>query len=191
MQGKIKISLVGGFLITAAAMGYLDSFLKSYSAPWGIVSYELAYNATQVQMMLNEWARQGQVAAAIGLGLDFLFIPLYCSVMWMITTPLVRNAASRWVLRGSMFVSMYWLIPVAGVLDVVENLGLMRALLIDVNEHWVMLSSVSAHLKFFVLAVWGNVAFVLWLALRKSKSSKGFTPNNGRPIAPQTKPISR
>jgi hypothetical protein len=109
----------------------------------GIVAFELARIAANVDAMVADWGAEGVSAARASLLWDLAFIPGYVLVLWgaarLLDTAPARRAAT-WAL-------------VAGVLDLVEDLALFRALDHPDDRAWAApLAWVSAVLKFALLA---------------------------------------
>ncbi len=68
------------FALTLLIIGVfqvLDMPMRTVSAPQGIISYELAGNLSNAQAIIASWDARARLHAALGLGLDFLFMPVY------------------------------------------------------------------------------------------------------------------
>jgi hypothetical protein len=143
------------FVLMLGTMLVLDAVgkpLRTAAAPQGIVSYELAGSSERAQAVLDSWNDGAKRSAAFSVGLDFLFIFLY--------TPAIGIACflSGQVLReqrlplSSLGVPLAWGMACAGLLDILENIGLGWMLLRRVAEPWPAVSAGSAALKFTLIA---------------------------------------
>ena len=69
------------FLLTTLALFVLFRFLNAPlitpAASGGIVTFELAGSPTRAQSILDSWDARAKLFASFGLGLDYLFMPLY------------------------------------------------------------------------------------------------------------------
>lgn len=115
----------------AVAMLVVDQPLKTVHAPLGIISLQLAGSAQAAKQIVFDWHNKERLAAAFGLGLDYLFLASYA--VWMFFG--CRWAAVRWMKsnpsRGSLFAWLAWGAIAAGLLDCVENVMLLIFLQTD------------------------------------------------------------
>ena len=78
-QKPVFIFLVILTLVVMGCLQVLGKPLATDAAPGGIISYEFAGDLPTAQAILNSWGADGQVAAGLNLGLDFLFLFAYGS----------------------------------------------------------------------------------------------------------------
>ena len=64
-------------ILLFAVFRVLDEPLRTSAAPNGIVSFELAGTPANAEAMVSSWSQDGKFFAAFGLGIDYLFMPLY------------------------------------------------------------------------------------------------------------------
>jgi hypothetical protein len=154
--------IVSIFLSMLDPSGLQNASSRNYD----IVSFELAGNFSNVSTMLDAWGESGKVRAALSLGLDFLFIPLYTSTIGL---------ACIWIAlySGVVFLAplgslLAWLQLIGGGLDITENVALIRILLGDHQGFLPSLAKYCAISKFsivilgFIYIVFG---FIAWLIL--------------------------
>lgn len=159
--------ILGAFLITSTGMRVFNAPLVTAEAPLGIISFELAGSLEASDRILHSWNDNAKLHAAISLGFDFLFIPVYVTLLLVsisLTTgkptesvPIIRNVA--WGIESS--------VVIAGLLDVVENISLIAILLGNRYFPLPEIAEIAAASKFSVLAV-SFVAIVVGILYRLS-----------------------
>jgi hypothetical protein len=166
-----------------AVFRVLDQPLRTSAAPNGIVSFELAGSPLQAQAITDEWKRSSlllsEVAgqanpdivnipyafAAFGLGIDYLFMPLYALAL-AFGTLLAANRHGGWLkLLGA--VAGYGVF-VAALFDAVENYALFQILLGKVFSPYPEIAYYCASLKFGLLIFGLLYALVGWLLPKSS-----------------------
>jgi len=172
-------AFLAGTLILFAIFRVLDAPLRTAAAPNGIVSFELAGTLFQAQAIIDSWHEmaylvssvEGQPVpgfvsraysfAAFGLGIDYLFMPVYATTLALG----ILLASGR---QGSWFTALGawlgWGAYVAALFDAVENYALARMLLL--NQVWSPYPEVaafSASVKFVLLSLGLVYALVGWL----------------------------
>jgi len=149
-----------------AVFRVLDKPLRTSAAPNGIVSFELAGSVEQARAITDEWKRSslllsevaGQpnpdivnipyVFAAFGLGIDYLFMPVYALAL-AFGTLLVANKHSGW-LRSLGAVAGYGAFA-AALFDAVENYALFQILLNRIFSPYPEIAYYCASIKFSLL----------------------------------------
>jgi len=150
-----------------AVFRVLDQPLRTPAAPNGIVSFELAGSPLQAQVITDEWKRSslllsavaGQTnpdivnipyaVAAFGLGIDYLFMPVYAFAL-AFGTLLAANRHGGW-LKSLGAVAGYGAF-VATVFDAVENYALFQILLNRIVSPYPEIAFYCASLKFGLLS---------------------------------------
>lgn len=142
------------FIVTVLAslalmviLQFINAPLKTEAAPLGILSFEFAGTAANAQRMVASWNDGARDAAQLGLWVDFLFIPAYSSAI----------ALGCWLVRRRwrdhrVGVVLAYLQPVAGLLDMVENVSLLRILDGQVTEGLAATAWWCAAVKFAIVA---------------------------------------
>jgi hypothetical protein len=146
--------LSGGLsLILLLGMMLLDQALKTPAAPSGIISLELAGSLAAAQRILDSWQASARIQAGISLGLDFFFLSAYAFTL----SGASRKVAARlsmfclWCkFWGEILAKAAWL---AGGLDAVENLALIRVLIGSGDAWQPVLAAGCAWLKFGLAAI--------------------------------------
>lgn len=150
--------LAGLSLLLLVLLNLLGQPLITSTSPYGIVSFELAHNPDQATAILASWDPTTKLRAAFSLGLDFLFIPLYSltltiTCLWAARFRREKRRFPSWlVMIGMPGIPLAWGQLGAGVLDIFENLALVRMLLGAVSAPWPQFASVCAYTKFTLIA---------------------------------------
>jgi hypothetical protein len=160
-------AFLAGTLILFAVFRVLDAPLRTSAAPNGIISFELAGTPTRAQAILDSWneTTPGVISraysfAAFGLGLDYLFMPLYATAL-ALGILLAAGRHQGWF--SGLGVWLGWGAYVAALFDAVENYALARMLLM--NQIWSPYPEVaafSATVKFGLLLLGLVYALVGW-----------------------------
>lgn len=147
-------------LVLMLAFQSTGAALTTPAAPYGVVSFELAGSEEQMQAILNSWSPETRQRAAFGLGLDFLFMPVYASLL-AFGCGMAARALRRqdWPL-ANLGVLLAWLIFVAAVLDVFENVSLLQVLWSGQLAPWTQLASGFAWPKFIL--IFGAIVYGLY-----------------------------
>ncbi len=156
-------------LVLLAALVMINQPLKTGSAHQGIVSYQLAGSAEQALAIVQSWGDEGLQWAKISLWVDFLFIPVYCLTLILLTRhctldrPGVRErTTARWIL--TLFI-------VAGLADVTENVLLLNNLEAP-TDAVSSAAAISALAKFTALTL-GIAGLVIIRAARRHPLAPG------------------
>jgi hypothetical protein len=140
----LVVVLMTVFRITGAPM-------NTGAAPYGVVSFELAGSLTRAQAVLASWDAPARIRAAFGLGLDFLFIPVYAGAI-SLGCALASGGlqARKWPLAalGNIFA---WGVVLAGLLDVIENYALTVILFGSITAPWPQIAAWCAGPKFVLI----------------------------------------
>ncbi len=152
-QGLVFFILLGFTLVLMISLQVIGGPLQTDAAPAGIISYELAGNLTNTRGMLDSWGSEGQVFAALSLGLDYLFLVAYSITIALGCRIVAINLHSRFgflirlgiLLSGAQFL--------AALLDALENYALIRILLGSGNALWPSTALWSAVPKFTIVVL--------------------------------------
>jgi hypothetical protein len=103
-----------------------------------IVRFELAKDLSVAERIVQEWTTYGKLHTAIlSIYFDFLFIILYTSSLGVACVYMGKLSAHEILMRTGKFI-MYLLI-VAGICDVIENIAMLTSLQIAPARWSVML----------------------------------------------------
>ena len=172
-----------GTLILFAVFRVLDAPLRTPAAPNGIVSFELAGTPFQSQAIIDSWnetalllnsvegepvpgmASRAYAFASFGLGIDYLFMPLYATAL-ALGILLASGRHKGWFATFGSWLG--WGAYAAAIFDAVENYALARMLLM--NQVWSPypeMAAFCASVKFGLLALGLVFALVGWLWPKK------------------------
>jgi hypothetical protein len=98
--------------------------LNTQPAPYGVVSYELAGNVSQAQAILSSWDQKARLVASFGLGLDYLFMPVYATTIGLGCIWAAEVLCRRKWPMDSIGAPLAWLLWLGAVLDGIENIAL-------------------------------------------------------------------
>jgi len=148
-----------------AVFRILDKPLQTSAAPNGIVSFELAGSVEQASAITDGWEDVSRIFAAFGLGIDYLFMPMYAFAL-AFGTLLVADRHSGW-LKSLGAVAGYGAFA-AALFDAVENYALFQILLNRIHSPYPELAYYCASTKFGLLLFGIVFALVGWLWPRRS-----------------------
>ena len=168
-------------LVLFAVFRVLDQPLRTDAAPDGIVSFELAGDAQTARLITDSWKRASlqlsttgspnpdivnvpYAFAAFGLGLDYLFMPVYALALGFAT--LLAAQKHTGVLR-SMAVAAGYGAFAAALFDAVENYALFQMLLGAFDTDYPTIAAFCAIVKFGLLAFGILVSLAAWLLPRR------------------------
>jgi hypothetical protein len=142
-------------ILVAAVLGTMGQVLHTPHAPMGVLSFELAFTAEALRLMIAEWMPYLATSVGFQLGLDFLLIPLYALAL---SAALLysRKEPARWIHI------LAWLLLVAGACDGVENLCLLTCVITAPTDALALAAGLCASVKFAILVV----ALIAWPYLR-------------------------
>ncbi len=156
------------FIFTLVIFGVfrqLDQPLQTTAAPNGIVSFELARTFDNSQAMINSWDSNARLFAAFGLGLDYLFMPIYALAL-SLGLLLAGRGKANWYLTLTAWLG--WGAFAAALFDMLENYALWRALIGSMDSIFPRVATWCATIKFTLLIV-GILAALLRKIIREMK----------------------
>jgi hypothetical protein len=172
MRTKLLILAVGT-IIMLVVMSKTGAPLKTPATPIGILNLEFASNTESVNVILLAWqkttATDNIKAAIINTMLDFIFLLFYS----LFLNGLCYNIASKLIgmlaITGKIIAKAAFL---AGVLDVIENMGMLLSLNNHLNNTIVMVTFIAAAIKWFIVLVILLYIIVGGLTMLLNKGSK-------------------
>lgn len=123
-------------LILIALMNLVGGPLMTDTAPYGIVSYELAGSVPRVEAILASWSHNAQLYASFSLGLDYLFMVAYSTTIGLACLWAADVFRDRRGPLTSLGVPLVWGQWLAALLDAVENLALVILLFGLIASPW-------------------------------------------------------
>jgi preprotein translocase subunit SecG len=155
------------FIFTIALMLVMTTIgeaLINETAPSGIISFELAGDLESAQQMIDSWNNQSQIRAGLSLGLDYLFLVAYAAAISLGCALVARNLSFNGGSLGRVGYILAWLLPLAALLDTIENYALIRLLFGSEQGYWPSIARWTAIPK-FVIIILGLVFFILGLTI--------------------------
>ncbi len=150
-------------LALSAIMQVINQPLITPAAPAGIVSLELAGTPQRAWPMVSSWeapsglgfasfdTANALLAAAFGLGLDYLFMPSY-AVTLALGVMLAAGRRRGWLSEAGAWVG--WLALAAAGFDAVENIGLWNVLQLRAGSSpWPEIAAACAWFKFAFIGI--------------------------------------
>ena len=162
-RGRVFWPLLALTLLLMLVFGVTGTPLNTEAAPDGVVSFEVAGSVARAEQILASWDAVARERAAFGLGLDFLFIPVYAltiSLGCVMASDALRRRS--WPL-ASPAAALIWGIFLAALLDVIENIALTTILFGSVSSPWPQIAQWCAVPKFGLLIV--GLAYALYGAV--------------------------
>ncbi len=135
-------------LIIFGVFRQLDQPLRNASAPSGIVSFELARTVDSSQRIADSWNADARLVAAFGLGLDYLFMPVYALALSLGLLLTLDNKPAQY---RSFAALMGWGAFAAALFDSVENYALWHVLTNGAVSPYPQISALCATIKFTLL----------------------------------------
>ncbi len=132
------------FVILTGVFRWLD-------VPHGIVAFELAGSVPAAQVIVGSWDRTAQLLAAFGLGIDYLYMVAYSTVIgYACIWAASLLASQRWPAL-SLGVPLAWGLWLAALCDATENVALWAELLNGVSEPFPQIAAFCATSKFLLI----------------------------------------
>ena len=170
--------LLAGTIIMIVLMILSGKELKTTATPMGIVDLELASSKEAVQTIMLAWKNTGNdviAKARINTYLDFLFLIFYTLFFYSCCQLLATSFSNKkkWVFIHRCIGAFALL---AGLLDVVENIGMLVSLSGIHSDKVAMFTCVAAYLKW--LLVLATILLILLALLIKIVGNKIKTGYN-------------
>jgi hypothetical protein len=165
-------------LVMFAIFRVIDQPLHTDAAPNGIVSFELAGDPPTAKAIVDSWKQLSSllsavagkpnpdivntpfVLAAFGLGLDYLFMPLYAFAL-AFGTLLAAQKHQGWI--HSLAVLAGYGAFAAALFDAAENYSLLQILLGAYQSSYPAIAAFCASVKFGLLIFGLLVGFLGWV----------------------------
>ncbi len=139
-------------IATMLAMRYFDGYLTNEICSNGIVSFEFSKNLDCAKSILDSWDEKAKIAAGLSLGLDYLFLVLYCSIIALLIFRATGNFKEKKLLYklGRILI---WGVFIAAFFDAIENYALIKLLLGNLQEKWTVIANIFATMKFGIIGL--------------------------------------
>lgn len=147
-QKKAFLFLIVATLLVFSALQVINVHLITEAAPSGIVSYELAYSLDNFESIHQSWNELQFRYAALSLGFDYLFLVLY-PITIAVGIVMLSNKLG-YISTGK---KLSWLVISSGLLDAIENYGLIQLLNGHLELHWAQIAFWTASIKFAIVGI--------------------------------------
>ncbi len=138
-------------LLTITGMYITGKPLKTTAAPTGILSFELTGNLSGSKAIINSWQNEKIIFAGINMGLDFLFLTLYSFTIALSCLLISKKIPEQRRFLKKTGTVIAAAVMVAAILDIVENIALIKLLLGSENESLPLLAKWCAIPKFLIV----------------------------------------
>jgi len=142
------------WIATAITIGWII-FMRPYT-PKNIVQFEFAKTVENATTIITEWGVNGVELAKTSIYLDLVFIILYCSSIMLGCRVSSQFSKKEFLIKIGIFFS--FLIWIAGVCDVIENVAMLKTLT-EINQLPISVSFYFAAIKFSIVLI--TLAFVI------------------------------
>jgi len=150
---KLLILSIVLFVLASIGMGAVDVYMQNEITPYGIISFEFINTIEASNAAIQAWGATGQIATAISVGLDFLYLVMYTSVGCIFLAITSEKVSAISPSFGKALLTAAYLFPIVGLLDVIENYSLIQLLLGSQDSIWPTTAYYSAMTKFSGLVV--------------------------------------
>jgi hypothetical protein len=162
----VFLALLAVFLVITIGFQFIGPAEPS------IVDLELAGTTCRAAQIIDAWDMQDRIRAGFNLGLDYLYMPVYSTLIALVCVWGAGVLASRqWRATG---LSLGWGLWAAAVFDAVENAMLAVMLFGTMAVPYPLVAWVCAVLKFGLIVlglVFAAVAGVVYLVRRAARRS--------------------
>jgi hypothetical protein len=153
MNYKFLILAVGT-IIMLVVMGKTGATLKTPTTPHGILNLEFASNSDTVNGILQVWQKTTSTdnikAATINTLLDFIFLIFYSLFLNNLCNIIAVKLSGLLAVAGKIIA---YGVLVAGVLDMIENTGMLLSLNGHMNDETAIITCVAASIKWLLVIV--------------------------------------
>ena len=154
-MGKYFFPIIAvGSLVMVIVMAKTSATLKTVATPLGILNLEFAYNSAKAGTVLNAWQPNKKIdnieVAKVSTWLDFIFLFFYslflftgCKILSANYSEAIQNAGMM-LAKGAIL---------AGLLDIVENAGMLFTLHGNTNNTFLFLTAAASIIKWILALV--------------------------------------
>ena len=164
--------LLYGTLLMILIMQYTGHPLKTPTTHGGILSLEFADTKTKIQSIYDAWQatnirnRTNISQARINTYWDFVFIFFYSALFFYWNWVSAQNPVNNKYLGKAAAL----LAIIAGTLDVIENLGMLKSLNGNISDATADMTSLCATIKFSLLGISVLILMVQRFRIWRSRS---------------------
>lgn len=165
-QKTLFLGLLGAFIVSAIAIGLIDTGLRVTHAPNGILSYEFCGFEHSCWFIVTEWGERGRMLGMLSLGFDYLFMLVYAGLICV--SLLILSSKLNGKLQTTTRI-VGWLALSAALFDGIENYFLIESVLNNGDNHLGKIGGYFASIKFAVLAVCLPWLLTVWIITLSKK----------------------
>jgi hypothetical protein len=163
-RGRLFILLLITTLILMFGLQHIGNRLVTHNAAQGILSFELAGDYQTAYTIMHSWGSEGRLIAGLSLGIDFLFLVVYSTLLSQACIMLALTFQDRFSLLFFIGIILAWFQWAAGILDAIENYALIQLLLGASTDLWPVTAKWCAVIKFAIVAL-GQLYIMMSLIL--------------------------
>lgn len=155
-KNRKKIAFTALLVTTLAILGIMriaDDHLKNDLAPAGIVSLEFAADPESAQDIIQSWEGSPSFWAGFSMGMDFLFLAAYSATIAWGCLLVGKRLSNRWPLVKSTSHLVAAAVLVAGGLDIIENIALIKLIAGSTNAALPVIAIWCAVPKFLLVLI--------------------------------------
>ena len=161
-----------GSLVMVMVMSKTSATLKTPATPLGILNLEFAYNGAKAATVINAWQPNEKIdnikVARFNTQLDFIFLFFYSLFLYKACKMLSGNYKGALQRAGLLLAKGAIL---AGLLDVIENAGMLFTLNGNINKSILFLTTLVSMIK-WVLALAAVVYLLIFCTALLSRMKK-------------------
>jgi hypothetical protein len=146
----------------------LDQPLRTSAAPNGIVSFELARTVQTSESIVDSWDSNARLFAAFGLGLDYLFMPVYALAL-SLGSLLAGDGTAAWYRKLAVWLG--WAAFAAAIFDAIENYALWKLLIGEAGSSFSQIAAACASVK-FTLLLSGLIVSLLGVFMKNKREQR-------------------
>lgn len=148
---KIFWILVIMTVLTVIGMQISGEPLKTEAAPGGIISFEFAGTLESSQEIINSWQGETMLWVGINMGMDFLFLTLYSITIALGCLLISQLFGEKNAVQSKLGIWLAGGVLLAALLDIIENIALIKLLLGSQNNFLPLLAKWMAIPKFLLV----------------------------------------
>jgi hypothetical protein len=176
IQKKSFIILLIITILIMVIMNVIGAPLTTLSAPYGIISFELAFSPARAQEIISSWSPDSQLRAAFIQGLDFLFPLVYAAALGLGCLMTANVLRTRRKPLSGLGVPLAWGLLLAALCDYIENVALVVILFGRLQSPLPEIAGVCAIIKFsIILAAIGYTLYGLVIRTLINPSTQSTT----------------
>ncbi|MBL0357285.1 MAG: hypothetical protein IPP72_10550 [Chitinophagaceae bacterium] len=161
--------IAAGTLLMIVVMNKTGAPLKTDATPMGILNLEFAYNSEKATIVVKAWQPDNNIdTAKINTQYDFIFLLFYAAFLYLGCKMVALSYTGRIRSIGSALAACA---IAAGVLDVLENLGMLATLNGHINDTITLLTVIFSIIK-WILALFALLYFIIFGVLSLLKRIK-------------------